>query len=781
MRERREPADPVRGAADEGAAMPPQHDLGILFVHGIGDQPEGSTLLAFGEPLIQWLNRWLRREATDPRLGVSVVKTLLTPSKLHQQLPPHAELHVELPPGAGATNQSWLIAESWWSGEVKAPAFGKLAGWMMTVGAWSLLSHVSKGVRRRKYHATRIAMDIVALLVWLVLAACLQLSVLALSVFALLPIPGARKVLSGVLLALTGVLGDSYVLLESSLQRSAIVEKTREALRWLGARCDRVIVVAHSQGAAIAHFALRDADPRNVHTLLTFGSGLGKLEELLRLSANAGRVATIARLSPVFLVLFALTVRITIYEQLDDLAKISLFVVGVMLLFAAIFVIVHVEAHWKDVESWIQELSLRDARPGLVWIDVHASRDLVPNGVLSPVGARVATSEPRVVNLGSVLRDHTSYWQNRAEFVPTVLRAIGRAANLELFPRGQDEAFAQAARAHEHNVRWLSVTMWATVASVALVPFLFWEQLAVLGPVVDQALLAMGGPFEKSLKLLESVIAWWNPSLPGAKVADAKLHVLGTLLVVALIVLWRMGYGFVWRWWDERTVERLFRPKYLDHPVDRLMVDLVAVTAGLAPLLIVGAWPFVKTVLIGHVIAGATLIFYSIMLALFVGRVSLWTINAWPLLRNGDKNAWKESGAQLGGLGMLVSINAFILPAMFDGLAWLRGAAITAMVAVMIISAIVAFQRTVMARLDDLTRRRDLRWIVIAAPALMTLWMVSRMPGLLRDGPLGGGTGNARRDVDLWFTPFTTYLALLAVVWGVLWVARRWQRRARRT
>ena len=154
MHEPREPADPLPAAAAEGAATPAQHDLGILFVHGIGDQPEGTTLLAFGEPLIQWLNRWLRREATNPGLGVSVVKTSLTPSKLHQQLPPHAELQVELPPGAGATAQSWLIAESWWSGEVKAPAFGKLAGWMMTVGAWSLGSTIAaKGASAYRSYA----------------------------------------------------------------------------------------------------------------------------------------------------------------------------------------------------------------------------------------------------------------------------------------------------------------------------------------------------------------------------------------------------------------------------------------------------------------------------------------------------------------------------------------------------------------------------------------------------------------------------------------------------
>src|SRR5262249_45316408 len=167
-------ADPVPSrAAREVAATPAEHNLGILFVHGIGDQPEGNTLLAFGEPLLQWLNRWLHRVDGEPHGDVSVVKTLLTPSKLDQQVPPHAELCVEFRQGEGASesSQSWLMAESWWGGDVKAPAFGQVAGWMMTVGAWSILSHLSKRVRRLKHVAARIVVEIALLPVWLVLAA----------------------------------------------------------------------------------------------------------------------------------------------------------------------------------------------------------------------------------------------------------------------------------------------------------------------------------------------------------------------------------------------------------------------------------------------------------------------------------------------------------------------------------------------------------------------------------------------------------------------------------
>ena len=36
-----------------------RYELGVLFVHGIGDQKEGETLTAFGEPLIAWIRDWI--------------------------------------------------------------------------------------------------------------------------------------------------------------------------------------------------------------------------------------------------------------------------------------------------------------------------------------------------------------------------------------------------------------------------------------------------------------------------------------------------------------------------------------------------------------------------------------------------------------------------------------------------------------------------------------------------------------------------------------------------
>ncbi len=38
-----------------------QPDLGILFVHGIGEQTRGETLLSGGEPLYHFVKAWLTK------------------------------------------------------------------------------------------------------------------------------------------------------------------------------------------------------------------------------------------------------------------------------------------------------------------------------------------------------------------------------------------------------------------------------------------------------------------------------------------------------------------------------------------------------------------------------------------------------------------------------------------------------------------------------------------------------------------------------------------------
>ena len=40
------------------------YELGVLLVHGIGQQVQGETLVKFSEPLQCWLQRWISRTSS---------------------------------------------------------------------------------------------------------------------------------------------------------------------------------------------------------------------------------------------------------------------------------------------------------------------------------------------------------------------------------------------------------------------------------------------------------------------------------------------------------------------------------------------------------------------------------------------------------------------------------------------------------------------------------------------------------------------------------------------
>jgi len=734
-----------------------KYKLGILYVHGIGEQPEGETLLNFGEPIITWLHRWLERDKDATRRGsVTVVESVLTPSKLREHLPPHAEVRVELPGGGG--EQAWLMAESWWGGDVQAPPFGKVALWMMTVGAWSILSHVAKHVRRHPRSTTRAILSIAALIQWIVLASLLQIAIVLLSLFTVLPIPGIRKRLSGILLAITGVLGDSYVLLESDIQRAAIINKTRDALRWMSPTCEKIIVVAHSQGAAIAHHALRDPEPQNVRSLVTLGSGLGKLDELLRLRERPRRVQLIARLAPVFLLLFALLVRVLVFEKWSNQSLIAAVVLGVLIALASIVVSVEGEMHWKWVESWLDELKF-PARSELKWVDVYASKDPVPNGTMSPFGTAVATEQLRIRNLSSFFGDHTSYWQNRVQFVSAVAQVVAETAELPPFEEHDQASLAAAAARHERNVDWLGVIGWAALAAIVLFPVLYWSSLQIPGGWLADLLHVLGGPFGKGIGRLQSFI---TPA--------ASLSALGALVWLTTVLVWRRGFLTLWRWWDNRLLDRVVNSESLTVPAERV-IDFLVVTAGCAPLMLVAIWPLFARILVSTAITGSVLVGYVGLLAGALVLLIVKSVNAWPSIVRGDKDAvmaWLSDAGVFVSMGVVV---ALILPAFFADLAPLRELVMNAVGVFLFVGVAVGSHKKTMARVTALTRRRVYIFAAMLFPALMTSLLALRFAANLNANPKVAQTLGDRMFV---FIPLLTlYIISAAAIRGFCSIAAR--------
>ena len=105
------PETESREAGGKGA-----YDLGVLFVHGIGNQTLGSTLTDFGTPLVESLRARARRAGAKAELGATVLTAT-------SDEPASSELTLS----SGNDRRRWLLAESWWARSFPTAQFRDVA------------------------------------------------------------------------------------------------------------------------------------------------------------------------------------------------------------------------------------------------------------------------------------------------------------------------------------------------------------------------------------------------------------------------------------------------------------------------------------------------------------------------------------------------------------------------------------------------------------------------------------------------------------------------------
>lgn len=260
------------------------HDLGVLFVHGIGQQTEGETLVRATDAVV---------EHFETRFGmggqVEVEAARLEPDTG----PARAVLHLTPDQPGTAAPQTWLLAESWWAQSFRPAGFSALLSWTLGFLPFATLAHFGARCRsesQRLHRAPTVLARAALIVPWLgsvallLLAPLLALGVITVSVLlaglALIPLPLLQSPARWLQSKLAATLGDSGVLLTSRTNRAAMVEQIRSDLSWLAPHCRCVAVVAHSQGAALGWEALLGGVPSNVRLFLSHGSGLKKLLQL---------------------------------------------------------------------------------------------------------------------------------------------------------------------------------------------------------------------------------------------------------------------------------------------------------------------------------------------------------------------------------------------------------------------------------------------------------------------------------------------------------------------
>jgi tetratricopeptide (TPR) repeat protein len=300
----------------------PLYELGVLFVHGIGQSGRAETLLRFGEPLRASIESVATPDQPPAGLGseapavrVAVSAATLEPDDAHS--PAHAELHI-----AGATRASslnagtvasggsgesrWLMAEAWWAKKFPTPTFGDIVSFSFEILPWTLLAHFDRRFRRIGFalysaldgrrHLSRLPtllwrwfVEGAKVTLMLALSPLLLAAISSLVLLGVLPITPVRDFAGAVQRTLAATVGDSFVFMRQPFTGAAICQSVTSDLEWLAARCKKVVVVAHSQGGAIAHRVLRGPVTAPCDLLVTFGSGLAKLAEMERTSVPHGR------------------------------------------------------------------------------------------------------------------------------------------------------------------------------------------------------------------------------------------------------------------------------------------------------------------------------------------------------------------------------------------------------------------------------------------------------------------------------------------------------------
>jgi len=308
----------VRTRSDGSAEAGDLADVAVVFVHGIGRQARTDTLLGFAEPLVVWL-----RDRVGPDGAVEVVDASLGAGP-SDDAPSHATITVR--PAAGIETR-WCLMESHWAESFPPPTPATMFGWagrFSRRAARRVLSHLLRpvdvvltrflqgsGAAKKAALAAedqpvgyaggvaflQIAVLLVAAVVLIftylgiplavyviTLLVGTFLAVLAVNVFAALMalavrLPYVSGKVSGLATSLATSVGDTYAFLRQPIRAAAMAATITRDLAWARRRAPKVVVVAHSQGAALMARLLID-DVSQVDELITVGGAVALLSEV---------------------------------------------------------------------------------------------------------------------------------------------------------------------------------------------------------------------------------------------------------------------------------------------------------------------------------------------------------------------------------------------------------------------------------------------------------------------------------------------------------------------
>ncbi|MGA7732019.1 MAG: hypothetical protein WCD37_12205, partial [Chloroflexia bacterium] len=330
------------------------YPLGILLIHGVGQQERGETVPYGGEPLHKWLKSWLEGRPKDQPPGKLGRSVFIEDTRLVDRIPsegdapPYSILHFQQDDTMIRDDDTeWVVAESWWAHELMPPKFDELLRWGLGMGPWMLnrsappaLERILDAISYRwtvvretvKANSTGLwralfmpigwlltvlqvislfLVRVISKLVFYFAGFIAQLLLLALQVLSV--VPGLGGMVASIQSSLSGGLaGDAFLIASSPMRLNSAVSQIQRDIEWLKKTkgCEKVAIIAHSGGASIAYKALTQPDCAQpdsindrVELFVSYGSGLSKLTALEKvLSKTEDVTGLLFAISPLLLV-----------------------------------------------------------------------------------------------------------------------------------------------------------------------------------------------------------------------------------------------------------------------------------------------------------------------------------------------------------------------------------------------------------------------------------------------------------------------------------------------
>lgn len=568
------PPDEAAAASAPSTPLDPQR-IGVVFVHGIGDQKPADTLLSWSRPLLRVVSAW---QVTTP--GVPEGNDPTASANVDFSGGTRPFVVADIPAFGDHPAQRWHLTEAWWASRVSPPSVGTMFDWLVPDEMQRLVRGITKGIASVGSPLFSL-IDRVFLPIFIVPVTLLVILLYAMfRVLQAVPVKAIRDfaAVRAVQFFLVDWFGDVRVLIADRTQAANIRGRVAEAIRdCRDAGCGTIVLIGHSGGTIVGYMTLADSTYAHlpVDTFVTHGQALGIAWRLGRIDEGASADRHPERIYPG-----------------DRLA---------------------------------QDLATAPGRETLRWYDFWATHDPAPAGGLEhgphltlPESVRGAST--RVVNRMSLRNDHGGYWDNDEEFVLPVARLIDLAPGGRRTSRFFPEPPAAPERSREQRrldrvkllqIAWTAVMLSATLAvPLAIVGQLIPGREGTISELGSAAWVALGS----ALVVLRPLLSFFDVAVPTVEPIDGALAVVvGMVGLIAAFVILGGAMSRLWTRWDarERVIGLQPVPQWRSWTPLKAQLLLCALAApGLFLLAVSGTWLTVipSVVLVGaaYVVAART-------------------------------------------------------------------------------------------------------------------------------------------------------------------------------